>query len=524
MSTTEQVTGAVDHRGEVTTGGPPPRLRRRWLGVVAAVTLAVAAAVAGVFVSAAAWGADLHERGALLPGTTIAGVDVGGMTTPDALAAVGEVFAAPLGHEIEVRADGSRWTIGAGDLGAETDAAGLVAAAVDRAGDTPLLSLVAMRWFGAGTDLTLEPAVTIPDTGLEGFVDGVTDEVDRSPQDATIAWDDGAVAVTSAADGFAVDRGPALEVVRAAFLDEATEPVELPHDILRPEVGDDVVTAAADAARAALDGALGHEVVLRHGEAAWTTSPAELDATPHGDEVVESAFAAVRDGADPSGIEVAFTVPDAAVHALLARIAGEVDVAAVNATVDYADGAVRRIAGRQGVVLDRDAAADALGPALRGGADEVELAVDAVRPARGVAALRDVLVLHQSQRTVELHRDDEVIRSWPVAVGTGGSPTPTGVYVVGAKRAEPTWVNPAPDRWGADMPARIGPGPDNPLGLRALNWNRDGGGDTLIRFHGTPNEDSIGEAASNGCVRMFNDDVVELFDLVASGTMIISRA
>ena len=115
-----------------------------------------------------------------------------------------------------------------------------------------------------------------------------------------------------------------------------------------------------------------------------------------------------------------------------------------------------------------------------------------------------------------------MVRTWPVAVGTGGSPTPTGTFTVGAKRFEPTWVNPARDRWGADLPARIGPGPDNPLGLRALNWNRVGGGDTLIRFHGTPNEDSIGEAASNGCVRMFNDDVIELYDLVPSGAMIIS--
>jgi lipoprotein-anchoring transpeptidase ErfK/SrfK len=71
------------------------------------------------------------------------------------------------------------------------------------------------------------------------------------------------------------------------------------------------------------------------------------------------------------------------------------------------------------------------------------------------------------------------------------------------------------------MPAQIGPGPDNPLGARAINWNRNGA-DTLIRFHGTPNEDSIGEAASAGCVRMFNDDVIELYDLVETGMTIVS--
>lgn len=197
----------------------------------------------------------------------------------------------------------------------------------------------------------------------------------------------------------------------------------------------------------------------------------------------------------------------------------------MNATVDFTGGTVRRLAGREGRALDRDATATSLLTALTSEQqDMIELSVAARAPARGVGALRDVLVVHQSQTRVDLYRGDDIVRSWPVAVGTGGSPTPTGTFVVGAKRFEPTWVNPALDRWGADMPARIGPGPDNPLGLRALNWNRPGGGDTLIRFHGTPNEASIGSASSNGCVRMFNEDVIELYDLVSNGTMIISLA
>jgi lipoprotein-anchoring transpeptidase ErfK/SrfK len=133
-----------------------------------------------------------------------------------------------------------------------------------------------------------------------------------------------------------------------------------------------------------------------------------------------------------------------------------------------------------------------------------------------------VLVLRQGERTLELFEDHEPAHEWPVAVGQGGSPTPTGTFTVGAKRFEPTWVNPSPNGWGSDMPARIGPGPENPLGIRALNWNDENGRDTLIRFHGTPNEDSIGEAASQGCVRMFNDDVADLYDLVPSGTVILS--
>ena len=95
------------------------------------------------------------------------------------------------------------------------------------------------------------------------------------------------------------------------------------------------------------------------------------------------------------------------------------------------------------------------------------------------------------------------------------------MFTIGVKRFEPTWHNSSPDGWGKDMPLEIGPGPHNPLGLRALNWYRDGY-DTLIRFHGTANEASIGRAASHGCVRMTNANVIELYDLVETGTVVVS--
>ena len=67
------------------------------------------------------------------------------------------------------------------------------------------------------------------------------------------------------------------------------------------------------------------------------------------------------------------------------------------------------------------------------------------------------------------------------------------------------------------MPASIPPGPGNPLGTRALNWNASG-----IRFHGTEATYSLGYNASHGCVRMAMPDVEQLYDLVEVGTPIIS--
>ncbi|MDQ3932820.1 MAG: L,D-transpeptidase, partial [Actinomycetota bacterium] len=110
-------------------------------------------------------------------------------------------------------------------------------------------------------------------------------------------------------------------------------------------------------------------------------------------------------------------------------------------------------------------------------------------------------------------------RSYVVATGTGNYPTPTGVFRVSAKRPNPVWINPDPSGWGRDLPARIEPGPNNPLGLRALNWSASG-----IRFHGTANVNSLGRDASHGCVRLSNPEIVDLYELVGVGATIISVA
>ncbi|TWF57075.1 L,D-transpeptidase [Neorhizobium alkalisoli] len=64
------------------------------------------------------------------------------------------------------------------------------------------------------------------------------------------------------------------------------------------------------------------------------------------------------------------------------------------------------------------------------------------------------------------------------------------------------------------------PGLNNPLGARAL-YIFQNGRDTLYRVHGTPDWQSVGKATSSGCVRMLNQDVIDLFDRVPSGTPIV---
>jgi lipoprotein-anchoring transpeptidase ErfK/SrfK len=111
-----------------------------------------------------------------------------------------------------------------------------------------------------------------------------------------------------------------------------------------------------------------------------------------------------------------------------------------------------------------------------------------------------------------------------VAVGKEGFSW-SGVARVGLKRVQPSWT-PPPEmierspkfaRWADGMPGGI---PENPLGARALYLYK-GKRDTMFRIHGTNAPGSIGTAASSGCIRMLNHEVIELFNNTRIGTKVI---
>ena len=111
-----------------------------------------------------------------------------------------------------------------------------------------------------------------------------------------------------------------------------------------------------------------------------------------------------------------------------------------------------------------------------------------------------------------------------VAVGKEGFEW-TGVARVGLKKVDPTWTPPPemierkPElaKWALGIP---GGDPENPLGPRAMYLFK-GKYDTGFRIHGTIHPESIGTAASSGCIRMLNDEVIELFQQTRVGTKVI---
>ena len=122
------------------------------------------------------------------------------------------------------------------------------------------------------------------------------------------------------------------------------------------------------------------------------------------------------------------------------------------------------------------------------------------------------LVIRLSDRRVYVYQDDQLKTSYPIAIGREGWETPTGTHKVIQKIPNPSWKHPFT---GEIIP----PGPENPLGKRWIGFWTDG--TNYIGFHGTPKEETVGQAASHGCVRMLNQDVLALFEKVGIGTIVV---
>jgi lipoprotein-anchoring transpeptidase ErfK/SrfK len=495
------------------------RPNRRTL-VLIALAVVVVAALAVVSATSLAYGSTVRGGERLLPGTTIASIEVGEITPEEAVDLVTAHVDGRLDRTITVVHGDTNWTTTPRELGATTDVDLIVAASAERASDLGFTDLVQLRWLGSRSQFAEDVTVTVPEAEVEALVSRLADELDRAPRDAEIAWEDEAVVVTvEGRDGRDVRRDEAVDLLTAAATGDDDE-VVVPLDRTAPDVPTELATTAASDVAAAVETALDRVVTVTLEGNTETVSPREVGAVPAVEPLV--AIALGGDGVEAGDVDLA--LPDGALTGVLDAVSAGTIQPARDASLDTSGGGFRVIPEVVGAAIDREGAAAEIRAALAGASDRVELTLQPLRPAVTTASFDRVLVVDHSSTSVTLLQGGEVARSWPVAIGTNNSPTPTGTFVVGAKRFEPTWVNPAQDRWGKDMPARIGPGPDNPLGVRAINWNTTGGSDTLIRFHGTPNEASIGTASSNGCVRMFNHDVIELYDLVSPGMTIISQA
>lgn len=235
---------------------------------------------------------------------------------------------------------------------------------------------------------------------------------------------------------------------------------------------------------------------------------------------VETMLAQAYDPAN-SGLEIspAYVVSNPAIAAWVKGLAGSLYRKPVNAKYVARNSKMvvrNAVAGRR---LNQPASTAQIAAAIQAAIDAgvtptatVPLTVTSIAPKITKSKLGKAIHVDLSQRRIRLYSKGRLLKKYRCAVGARGYATPRGSFKITAKRKNPTWGNPG-SAWARNMPSFIGPGPNNPLGTRALNLSAPG-----IRIHGTSKRYSIGTAASHGCLRMLREDVEDLFRRVSVGT------
>jgi hypothetical protein len=294
------------------------------------------------------------------------------------------------------------------------------------------------------------------------------------------------------------------------------------------DVGEMTRDQAVAAIRSQIDADLGREIVVGAGNEVWQVSPGELGTIAEVEAAVDEALAVNEGYSWPERVFrrlfdrpiaheglVRYRLDAARLRDFVRTAAESVELAPSDASVDYVDGELVLRRPKFGRELAMRDARRALRAALLDGSASVELPTERVEPEVGKEDLGSTIVIDLSELDLTLYEGLRQVETYPVAAGSAQYPTPTGEWTIWDKRENPVWINPAPDGWGASLPDMIPGGPSNPLGTRALYLDAPG-----IRIHGTSASYSIGSYASHGCVRMFMDDVEELYEVVPIGTTV----
>ncbi|CAM5769985.1 L,D-transpeptidase [Bosea minatitlanensis] len=126
------------------------------------------------------------------------------------------------------------------------------------------------------------------------------------------------------------------------------------------------------------------------------------------------------------------------------------------------------------------------------------------------------IVVNTTERRLYFVLPDGKAVRYGVGVGRPGFDW-AGAHAITRKAEWPGWTPPASMlKRRPDLPRHMAGGPDNPLGARALYL-----GSTLYRIHGSNEPETIGQAVSSGCIRMLNEDVIDLYERAKVGTRVV---
>jgi lipoprotein-anchoring transpeptidase ErfK/SrfK len=278
---------------------------------------------------------------------------------------------------------------------------------------------------------------------------------------------------------------------------------------------------------------LRHSLRVKFDGESWRLPGAKLKVRANIDKAVEEAVADSQDGGFPGrlvryvtggdvseSISPQVTYSRRAVNRFVRHVAAEVDREPRNADVEASGDSLKVVAGEDGRKLrDNRLTKDLDNAVLNASAPHAIVAVvhstkPEVTKQEVAAKYPSYLTLDRSTFTLRLWEHLKLAKTYTVAVGMEGLETPEGQYEIEEKEENPSWHVPD-SAWAGDLAGQvIPPGPDDPIKARWMAIFEGAG------IHGTEETESLGSAASHGCIRMSIPDVEELYDRVEVGTPI----
>lgn len=224
-------------------------------------------------------------------------------------------------------------------------------------------------------------------------------------------------------------------------------------------------------------------------------------------------------GQERSAVPRRVTYDRGAIRALVRRVAGAVNRPARDAEVDFPS--LEKVKEQRGRRVRTAALERRLAQALTvpGVQRRVRAPVRIIEPKVTQDTLAEkypvLLVADRATFKLRFYQKLNLVKEYTVAVGAIGFATPAGLYHIQNKAVDPAWTVPDSD-WAGDLRGKVIPGgtADNPLKARWLGIY-DGAG-----IHGTDQTETLGSAASHGCIRMDIPDVIELYEEVPVGAPI----
>ena len=208
----------------------------------------------------------------------------------------------------------------------------------------------------------------------------------------------------------------------------------------------------------------------------------------------------------------------AAVDRFIERITAKIDRPPRDASLGYSAAGLAKLPEQPGLKVNveqlRNAVVFDLENQRYGGILTPVVSRPAPKVTRAQLASRypSVIIVNRKSKQLQLYKQLNLFKTYPIAVGQAGRQTPAGLHNVTDKSVNPTWKVPN-ESWAGSRAGTTVPGgaPDNPLKARWIGFYPGDG------IHGTAEDWSIGTAASHGCIRMHIPEVKDLYNRVKIG-------